>query len=140
MVGNLFVGFDEVIFVEAQIVVDKRAEVPDLGSEELCPVGIRRACQKFRIAVFQMAGTGGTQGDNGIVFASLKGIYVLPGNLEACGPLAHHFQRQAAAGLLEREVNGHAMLVEQLHCCHKLFGIDEVLGTAGEDGHAEAGS
>ena len=139
MVGHLFIRLHEVVFTQSELVVHERGEVHDLGSEDVGAVVVGGVLEQVGIGVLEVTGAGRAQGDDGVVLAGLEGVHVLRAHLQAGFALTHHFEGQAAAGLLEGELHMHAVSVEQAHGGHELLGIDEVLRAAGEDGHAELG-
>ena len=73
-----------------------------------------------------MRSAGRAQRDDGIIAAGIKGAQVLLSHFRRGGALAHHFQGQAAAGLLQGEVHSHIVRRQELGAGFKLLGVDEV--------------
>ena len=138
VVGHLFTAVVEVLLGQAENIMHEGAVVRHLVGEELHAGGVGLAFQDVGVHMLQVGGAAGAQGDDGVVLAGVEGFQVLLGHIHGGFALTHHFQRQAAAGLGHGVFHGHAAGAQHLDAGFQLFGIDEVLGAAAEDGHTVA--
>ncbi len=141
MEGDLLVDLGEVVLAHAELLPAQSAEVDDLLGEGLHGSLGDAAVLLKELGVVHLQGgaAAGAEADDVVVVAVGEGLDVLERDLLDALALAHHVERQAAAGLLHREIDGDLLGLEDLAGGNEVLGIDEVLGAAGKDGHTHDG-